>query len=299
MGFILRKHFWTVNLIVIAICALFAANGINAVFATSMVPAIEDNSWGTEPPSGGSASASKTARVIIDRNIFCSSCEGSHHGPAVRESSASQSRELTIPATLQLIATLVSDMDPTWSFAVIRNSSNHRASLVGINSKVADGMAVAAIDRGWVLLAKNGKLGQLEMEPDRSVNAGDKNVDRPTGKQRLSAGIQEVGKGKYEIQRALLDRVLTAPALYGRARIVPRLDDAGRANGFSVFGVRPGSFYDLIGLENGDTIHAINGHRLTSPETALAIYNKLKHASHISISFTRRSEAITYDYTIV
>jgi general secretion pathway protein C len=81
------------------------------------------------------------------------------------------------------------------------------------------------------------------------------------------------------------------------ARFVPSIKD-GKPNGFKLYAIRPQSIFGRIGLQNGDTIKAINGSEMTTPDAALALYTKLRNASHLSVQVERRGETVTLDYTI-
>ena len=102
----------------------------------------------------------------------------------------------------------------------------------------------------------------------------------------------------WEIKRSTLEKVLSNTTLLARsARIVPSVKN-GKPNGFKLYAIRPGSIYDLIGMKNGDTIHAINGHAMTTPDKALEVYTRVRNASHLNISFSRHSQTMTHDYNI-
>jgi general secretion pathway protein C len=114
----------------------------------------------------------------------------------------------------------------------------------------------------------------------------------------LAQGVRKLGDTKWEIQRSALNKVLGNTTLLARsARIVPSVRN-GQPNGFKLYAIRPGSIYSLIGMQNGDTIHEINGHQMNTPDKALEVYTKVRNASHLSISFTRRGKPRTHDYTI-
>lgn len=57
------------------------------------------------------------------------------------------------------------------------------------------------------------------------------------------------------------------------ARIVPSVRD-GKPHGFKLYAIRPGSIYVVLGLRNGDTITAVNGDDITTPDKALRIYTQ-------------------------
>jgi general secretion pathway protein C len=114
----------------------------------------------------------------------------------------------------------------------------------------------------------------------------------------VDEGVKKVGENSYEIDRGLVDKVLANPMSVARgARIVPSVKN-GKANGFKLYAIRPNSVYAKIGLRNGDTLHSINGFELSSPDKALEVYTKVKEASNLSVSVTRRGKPLNLDYSI-
>jgi general secretion pathway protein C len=114
----------------------------------------------------------------------------------------------------------------------------------------------------------------------------------------LAARIRKTGERRWEIPRETLNKVLGKTTLIARAaRIAPHVKN-GKPAGFKLLRVGRGRFYDVLGLRRGDVINAINGHALTTPSKALEIYTKLRRASHISLSFTRRGKTVTHEYVI-
>ena len=87
----------------------------------------------------------------------------------------------------------------------------------------------------------------------------------------MDQGVKKLDDTHYEIDRALLTKILSDPSVIARAaRIVPSIKE-GKANGFKMYAIRPNSPYSRIGFQNGDTIHSINGFEMTSPDKALAM----------------------------
>jgi len=116
--------------------------------------------------------------------------------------------------------------------------------------------------------------------------------------QAVAAGVKKIDDSNYEISRSLVDKVLSNPMAVAKgARVVPSVKD-GKANGFKLYAIRPGSVYAQIGLANGDTIHAINGFDLTSPDKALEVYTKVKEATSLTVAVTRRGKEQVINYTI-
>ncbi len=102
----------------------------------------------------------------------------------------------------------------------------------------------------------------------------------------------------YDIERAALDLLMKNPDVVSRrARIVPSIKN-GRTNGFKLYALRPGSIYVRAGFMNGDTVHSLNGHALTTPDRLLEIYDKVKLSAKWQISITRRGKPVMLDYTL-
>lgn len=110
--------------------------------------------------------------------------------------------------------------------------------------------------------------------------------------------ITELGNGRYRISRSGLEVALADPATLSRgARIVPAIKN-GKPYGFKLYAIRSSSVYARLGLKNGDTIHRVNGHDLTSAEQALEIYTKLAGATEIRLSVIRRGKPVELTYEI-
>ena len=64
------------------------------------------------------------------------------------------------------------------------------------------------------------------------------------------------------------------------------------SGGFRVFGVRRGSWSGALGLENGDTVQALDGAPIDSPDEALAAYGRLRAGERVSVTLNRRGETM-------
>jgi general secretion pathway protein C len=287
---------WVGGLATVAACGFFAARGTSTLVAAQIYPS----------PSSSQLTPEKTENKgqrdpagIISRNLFCSSCENSADNLQVMPLPSLSSSTLDLSADLVLVATLVSK-DPTWCFAAIRERSTQQTNLHRLGSRVMEALVVEEVEAQRVKLAKGKQVAYLLLDPpverkpgrDRPVRPGARPMDG------LAAGIKRVAPRRYEVQRSTLERVLSNTTTIGRSgQIVPSVKD-GRSNGFKLRRIRPGSLYTLLGFESGDTVHAINGHKITTPDTVLPIYVGLRRARHVTISFTRRGKTSTHEYTI-
>jgi general secretion pathway protein C len=113
----------------------------------------------------------------------------------------------------------------------------------------------------------------------------------------LDQGVRCGGNG-CTLDRALVEKLLANTAMLATAaRVVPSMRD-GRPNGFKVQAIRPHGIFDKLQFQNDDTIKAINGTEMSSVDAALALYTKLRNASHLSVQLERHGQTITLDYTI-
>ncbi len=320
----LRKYFFTVNLVAIFVASVLIARAFNRLlepklFGPSAGEKVGASSRGPSGPLLASAAGlRKEGRETLKANIFCSECPpidadewkfkggAGDGGPASNEPVRSTLR-------LQLVSTVVSDRvvepgsDDDWSFASIKDLSNQSIGLYCVASTlpVGENATVEKIEAARVIIKNAGKLEFLDLKdapppPPTTPHGGPGGNTGIAGVSPadLAKGIRKLGDNKYEIDRDLINKLLAnTGALATTARIVPSQKD-GKPNGFRVYGIRPGGIWSAIGVENGDTIHAINGLEMTTPDKALEVYTKIKNAAHLSISLSRRNNPVTMDYSI-
>ena len=114
----------------------------------------------------------------------------------------------------------------------------------------------------------------------------------------IDSGIKKIDDNNYEIDKALVDKVLANPMAVAKgARVVPAVKN-GKPDGFKLYAIRPSSVYAKLGLQNGDTLQSINGFDLTSADKALEVYTKLREATSLEVDVTRRGKSEKLKYSI-
>ncbi len=312
----LRKNFWLINILTIVLCTFFLASAVNHLVEGSLPAA--------KAPKNRALGAHKRVPLrpsrrdittILDRNIFCSTCEKTAEAPLTGtptedEGQPADNQPVKTSLEIKLIATLVSEDDSAWSYAAIAGEDD-KTLFYAIGSRLPEGATVTDIMDRRVHLLNNNRNEFLELEKGdtrskKSKSTSSKDKKRPRRgssalsklEDEVSKSVKKIGEGKYEMERAALNKVLSNTTLLARsARIVPAMKD-GKPNGFKLYAIRPGSIYSMLGMFNGDTVNAINGHPITSPDKALEVYTKLRTASHLSINFSRRGKPLAHEYTI-
>ncbi|MFH1810871.1 MAG: type II secretion system protein GspC [Pseudomonadota bacterium] len=180
-----------------------------------------------------------------------------------------RSVKLPTPCNRLLDTATITDIEVTRVTFI--NESTGRREYIAMGAEPAKGVPVAAIKSS----AKPAAGG-------------------PTGE-----GIKQLSENSYEIAQSEVDATLSnLNTIATQARIVPSFQD-GKANGFKLFSIRPGSLYAKIGIKNGDVIQRINGYEISSPDKALEIYTKLKDSKNVTVDLLRRGKPQSLEYGIV
>ena len=316
MNVLVNKYIWVFNLLVITICAFLAAKSLGH-FVEARLPEVARRAVPAPVLQPALESGSREIGAILARNIFCSTCtpdeSAAAQGPGADAppltGASGDERPVKTGLNVKLIATITSDEHPAWNFASIMDPSSDTAQLYTIGSKIpGDGVVTDILER-HVLLRVNARAEYLALENPEGEQGGpggeaappqQRQWSRPpplAGLENVANGIKQVGPLRWELQRGLVGQVVSNQGLIGRgARIIPVMNN-GKPDGFRFFG-RKGSLASLLGLYGGDTIKALNGHPIKTPEQALEVVSKLRTANYLSLTFDRKGTEVTHEYVI-
>jgi general secretion pathway protein C len=278
------KYLGAVDLVVVALCAIFAAHAADTALdsevsqlapATDMRPRL----CGVLAPT---IIWTKEVDAILNRNVFFSAPR-----------SLPQPGERTMQ-NLKLLAVMFAPppADPRWSIAIIRDDDARSAGPYVVGSRLRR-TTISEIDEARVYLeTDSGRREHIDLlehsaPATRAVPATD-----------AGRGIKKTGEHRYEVERTTLDLWLgNLGSFVTEMRVVPETK-GGRAAGFRLLNIRPDSPLTHAGLQNGDVILAINNIEMNTPDQALAAYMKLKTASHLAVELERNGQRITQDYDL-
>jgi type II secretion system protein C len=339
MEVLLKKYFWLIKMIGVAIVVVFAASaGVNMfVSKLALEPAGEtiaeaDDDEAEEEEeeedirerqarmmdtlAGDTTKSRKeaVANLVVSGNIFCPTCApepapGQEQAPVSMPGMA-PGPVGTVPSRLplMLLATMESD-DPEYSMATILHTDSNVLAPYVMNDTVRAGVVVTQVARGRVVLRNGAQLEYLDIgvtPPPPSATApvpaavplpeGDENSREIEG---AAEAISCDGEGNScTVERAFVEKLLANPAqLAKQARIVPAVRD-GETKGYKFYGIRPGSLPKLLGIKNGDLLTSVNGHQLESLDQAMDLYNKLRRASHLSVTIERKGAVVQKEIDI-
>ncbi len=281
---------------------------------------------------GQSKDVSERATFVLQRNIFDSETGAiafnQPTAPIVSEGDAVPIVPTEPPDPNQpppacgndwrLVAALVNHRHPDNSLASIHMGSEDAE--VFRTGMELQGQRVVDIRPKWVVLQPTGgaycalhmfdDAGSDSKSAPSSAVSLPPPVERPRiisprsrkssrfSEEELNANIKKVSGTKYSVNRSFVDKLLNDRAeLMRMARVVPKEED-GRVVGAKLYGIRPGSVLQKIGLEQGDMLRTINGFDMTSPTGALEALAKLRTASRLNVSIVRNGQPTTLEYTI-
>jgi general secretion pathway protein C len=199
------------------------------------------------------------------------------------------------PLRVRLVGTIVGE--PEESLAVIEDMGTKEQQLYHIEDIVGTDAKLIAVARNEVTFLRGtiretltvqeeGAAGQPAMPPSMAPV--------PTAAPRPAGGQNSWVLDKQEVTAALEN----LPQLLTKARMVPNLSPDGKNDGFRIVSISPASFYERIGLHNGDVIQRINGVEVKDPQTFMQVFNQLRDESNITMDLMRNSQKETFSYEI-
>ncbi len=217
-------------------------------------------------------------------------------------------------SSMRLVAAVVHARRPEWSFAAISGASG-KAMLYRAGMQVDNDELVGIQSNRVYMRPSGGAICSLEMFSQQETPTGPNSpptvavARRPmqagNGKDaagistaQMDSNIQRVSDSEFNVNHSLVSSVLeNQAALMREARIIPH-EEGGRVVGVKLYGIRRNSLLGKLGLQNGDMLRTINGFDMTSPDSALEAYARLRSADHLSVAVVRRGQAMTIDYNI-
>jgi general secretion pathway protein C len=315
MGIYFKRYFWIVPLVTTMLCSYLAARAATAVVDAKLgdaeTPPRAAAPRRPRPVMPVKPAVSKDADAVTARNMFCSTCEPPKAPDPTNTKQDASGRPPNTTLPLLLSATVIASTG-RYSTATITNTQTFKSGSYGVADEIPDAGTIVTIMPKYVDF-KNKATGRVERvelggtaAPPPAVAAAAPPPPSPAEPANPEAelasavdkGVKRIDDSHYEIDRALVDKILGDPATVMRqARIVPSIIN-GKPNGFKMYAIRPNSVFAKIGMQNGDTISSINGFDMTSPDKALEVYTKVRSASNLSVSLVRRGQPVSMEYAI-
>lgn len=304
----------------LVVSAFFLAQGATRVLAAKLLD--KDAQAASRTRSRIATSRPEVLRrrdpaIILKRNIFDSSRGDLTLEPApeagVAPGAAAEwdptQPAPACPSKLRLVGAVVSPNAPEWSFAAI--TGDEGKTMLYRKGSTVDGAFILAVRSSSVVVQPAGggacELSMFEEKPEvRPTPLKTTPTPSPVSSRRnagltdeeLSEGIEKISDTKFKIDRSMVDKVLANQgAIMKAARVIPH-EENGRIVGVKLYGIRRTSLLGRLGIRNGDMLRTINGFDMTSPDSALEAYTRLRTADALSLALKRQNNEMTIEYDI-
>jgi general secretion pathway protein C len=325
-----RKLSMAIILVTLALSAQFLARGTTSLIAGSFLPpqpAFASNASSARPerPPG---SDPPDYQAILKRNMF-DPTTGPLWPPkpppaleaAEGETAAQAAPEQLLPGQIpplcdgqaKMISSVYSERFPEWSFATVTSGSD-TPLLYRQGGRVDEKEIVSILPKAVFLRLGNGRLCSLLLFVDKAaLQAQAAKAATPAApvaapaapsmqgglsEAEMDQNIHSSGETKFSVPRSFVDKILSNQAeIMSSARVVPH-EENGQVVGVKLYGIRRNSLLGKLGLQNGDLLRTINGFEMSSPDTALEAYSRLRTAPNLAVAVVRRGQSMNIQYDI-
>jgi len=219
-------------------------------------------------------------RIIPERNLFGTTTK------AVAEKQVAAVPQQDIALLIDLKGTVAGGAK--YGFAIIEEKRTRKQRLVKVGD-VVTGAKVVRIRRNAIDLLVNDQESTLEMLEMKK---------EPIPAPSKAAAAPAVSSGTTVVSRSVMQEAMAdMGSLLSQAQIRPYFN-AGVPDGFIVSSVRPGSFYQKMGIANGDIIQEVNNRKIRTIDDVMGLLNTIKSGSSLSLGIKRRekSEMLNYQF---
>ena len=240
-----------VNTALVILSCFLASGVIKDVIVAVLAPAAAEASL---PPEAQAAPPRGPAdrQVILARNLFNVS---TLNPEPVAEDESYQKTKLP----LRLLGTAAAQ-DTALSWAAVEDLETKQHLVVRIDQDIKGGAKVVRIERRRIVLQNGAQLEELALEggtPGAEVVQAPPRRTPPRPNAR--GNLERLADNRFAVNRGELQNLATNPsALFSQARILPKYE-GGQMVGVQVSGIKPGSWFEQAGIQNGETITAVNG----------------------------------------
>ena len=231
-------------------------------------------------------------RTILERNIF------DHQRRDIVTSRATMLAACGDGA--RLVASMHAPTDVTRSVAGLALPSGS-TNVYRIGDRIAGRTIGSILPEAVVLTDPNNGSCRLSMfaSANRAAPPSAATPSPAVAADPTDSRIQQASATDFRVQRSLVEQLLQHPAELMRVARVTLYEEHGMVVGVKLLGIRRQSLLAKLGLQNGDMLRTLNGFDLSSPDSALAAYAKLRNETRFSLAVVRRGSPFNIEYRIV
>ena len=278
-----RIVIWGINTALILLCLVLGVRVVGSVRdGLDQDPTHQD--W-SPPPPGDSTDLPKqspSADVIIQRNLFNAST-------LLPKAQVNQEPEEDLPDTklpLKLLGTVASS-DPSISWAAVEDLDERKHLSVKIGDILKQEAKVERIERRRIVLSNRGKKEELTLDESQQVASRrpparrppTRSASRSTRSQNLSDRVKRLSENRFAISQDDVEKIRRSPSAFLTGGLLTPKYEEGQMVGMEVKSVKPGSWYEKLGIQDGEVIQAVNGVPIDSPQASAQALRELSKLS--------------------
>ncbi len=198
---------------------------------------------------------------------------------------------LNVASKIRLLGVVVGNREGV--SAIIEELAGKRQVFYRLHDQIPDIGEISEIRRDGIVIRQGDQQELLELSTGRPDKLPEPQV-ASTGQAVPTPGgpIRKI-LDRREVEQAMND----LPKLLSQARAVPVLAN-GAMNGFRLDYIAPGSFYEKIGLQYGDTLKQVNGVEIKDPGTMLSLFQQLRNERSVKLDVLRNNQRTTMMFDI-
>ena len=260
-----------VNTALVILCCFLASGVIADVTAALLAPASAEARV-SPGPSAPVARSAADRQVILARNLFNVSTLDPR--PLAEEDESYQKTKLP----LRLLGTAAAE-DTALSWAAVEDLETKQHLVVRIDQDIKGGAKVLRIERRRIVLQNGALREELALEGEEpGAEVVRTSRRQPATRPEARGNLERLADNRFAVNRGELQNLATNPsALFSQARILPKYE-GGQMVGVQVSGIKPGSWFEQAGIQNGETITAVNGAAIGA-DGAPALFREITQGS--------------------
>jgi general secretion pathway protein C len=282
-------------LLAVLCCYLLGFRIVGPVVGSFVAPTVAPGPTASAPPAMPPARGWSDRQVILGRNLFDAKILGGE--PVTDEDEEYEKTKLA----LRLLGTAAGHGPDSW--AAVEDQETRKHLVVRQGDTLQGKAEVIRIDRGRIVLRNGGRMEELAMEEPTGFASGPSPARASSPIQPRAAvvprpgvatlpNVQRLAENRFAVPRADVESVAQDPsALFSQARILPKYEN-GAMVGVQLNAIKPGSLFQQIGIQDGDTITELNGIRVTGQEQSAEILRELTQAQSLSVTVTGRDGGV-------
>lgn len=299
-------------------CFLVARTGlelVGAALATAPAPSARPASGQAGQPAPVAVRAARDRQVILERNLFNVSTLVATQ-PVVEEEEDLEATKLP----LKLLGTAAAS-DSALSWAAVEDLETRQHLVVRPDDLLKQQAKVVRIERGRIVLENGSRREELALgEPESGAGrppgaaasaAGARPAPMPASmtppvapppmpdNANLGTRVRRLADNRFSVARSDVANLARNPAtLFSQARMLPKYEN-GQMTGLQLNAIQPGSLWEQVGIQSGDTVTMFNGQRIDSPESSAAVLKQLTEARSLNVvvqGADGRERTLTYEF---